>query len=91
MEGFVLVPSAAPFSSFEHAWCLTADGKVADPSLPDGTATGYFGIPLQDVFRREQQTLRGTDSVFVSDPINPLASVNEAVLRAGLLPHAVAG
>ncbi|MEU9413713.1 hypothetical protein AB0E08_49655 [Streptomyces sp. NPDC048281] len=89
VEGFVLVPSAAPFSCFEHAWCLTDDG-VADPSLPDGAAIGYAGIPLTHAFRREQQALRGTDAVLASDPKNPLAGVNEAVLRTGLPPHAVA-
>ncbi|MFD4605968.1 hypothetical protein ACFWPQ_49190 [Streptomyces sp. NPDC058464] len=89
VEGFALVPSAAPFTCIEHAWCLTDDG-VADPSLPDGTATGYVGIPLTHTFRREQQALRGTDAVFVSDPKNVLAGINQDLLRSGLPPHALA-
>ncbi|MET7944192.1 hypothetical protein [Streptomyces sp. NPDC005302] len=90
VEGYVLVPSAAPFSCFEHAWCLTDQG-VADPCLPDGTAVGYVGIPLTDSFRRQQQALRATHAVFVADPVNPLAGINEDVLRAGLPSQAVAG
>ncbi|WP_413754763.1 hypothetical protein [Streptomyces sp. MMBL 11-3] len=88
VEGFALLPAAAPFACFEHAWCM-AGNTVADPSLPDGTAIGYIGIPITHAFRREQQARRGTDAVFVSDPKNPLAGINEDVLRAGLPPHAL--
>ncbi|MFJ2397353.1 hypothetical protein ACIOTI_31945 [Streptomyces sp. NPDC087843] len=84
VEGFALVPSAAPFVVFDHAWCLTQQGQVADPALPDGMATGYLGIALDAGFRREQQRTRATDAVFVSDPSNPLAGVNEQILRSGL-------
>jgi hypothetical protein len=35
-EGYALVPSTMPFPAIEHAWCLTTDGRVADPALPDG-------------------------------------------------------
>ncbi|MFJ4732530.1 hypothetical protein ACIP6V_09605 [Streptomyces sp. NPDC088770] len=90
MEGFVLAPSAAPFSAFEHAWCLAGEGPVADPSLPDGMATGYFGIPLNDDFQREQQNRRNTTAVFTSGPSNPLAGMNEQILRTGLSPRALA-
>ncbi|MFD9398226.1 hypothetical protein ACFWA4_05330 [Streptomyces sp. NPDC060011] len=85
VEGFVLAPPVAPFTVFEHAWCLTQEGRVADPALPDGMATGYVGIPVSCAFRREQQGIRGTHAVFTSDPINPLAGVNEEVLRSGLV------
>ncbi|MFD7961192.1 hypothetical protein ACFV5J_10335 [Streptomyces zaomyceticus] len=88
VEGFVLVPSAAPFTVFEHAWCLTDEGKVADPALPDHTASGYLGIPLTYDFRCEQQRIRQTNAVFVSDPVNPLAGVNEQILKTGLPPCA---
>ncbi|MFI8343929.1 hypothetical protein ACIF8W_28205 [Streptomyces sp. NPDC085639] len=90
VEGFVLVPSAAPFTVFEHAWCLDGKGQVADPALPDGKAQGYLGIPVTADFRHAQQRLRGTDAVFTSDPSNPQASVNEHILRAGLPENAVA-
>src|SRR4051794_7619248 len=40
------------------AWCLTAHGSVADAVLPDGTAAGYFGIPLSHAFRRDQHAAR---------------------------------
>ncbi|WP_146051047.1 hypothetical protein [Streptomyces noursei] len=88
-EGFVLAPSAAPFIVFEHAWCLTGDGRVADPSLPDGMAEGYLGIPLSGKFCREQRGLRATDAVFASDPSNPLTGINDYILRVGLPQHAV--
>ncbi|MER7805378.1 hypothetical protein ABTX71_34300 [Streptomyces parvulus] len=90
VEGLAYAPSAAPFSCFEHAWCLTADGLVADPSLPDGVATGYLGVPLTRAFRRQQQAARGTSAVLVSDPVNPFAGNNDRVLRTGLPEHALA-
>ncbi|MFE2038442.1 hypothetical protein ACFXBB_35500 [Streptomyces scopuliridis] len=80
VEGFVLVPSAVPFSCFEHAWCLTDDGVRRPITARRDRHT----------FRREQQALRGTDAVFASDPKNPLAGINEAVLSTGLLAHAIA-
>ncbi|MEU6299271.1 hypothetical protein [Streptomyces erythrochromogenes] len=86
VEGFVLAPSVAPFTVFEHAWCLTGEGHVADPALPDGMAHGYLGIPLTAAFRHAQQHHRGTDAVFTSDPSNPAAGVNREILRTGL-PH----
>ncbi|MET9122271.1 hypothetical protein [Streptomyces sp. NPDC004528] len=89
VEGFALVPSAPPFTVIEHAWCLTHEGYIADPALPDGTATGYLGVPLDAAFRRGQQRSRGTDAVFVSDPSNPLAGINEQILRSGLPEHAL--
>ncbi|MFE6946655.1 hypothetical protein [Streptomyces chartreusis] len=90
VEGFAIAPSAAPFTVFEHAWCVTDKGDVADPALPDGVVTGYFGIPLNSDFRREQQRLRATKAVFTSDPSNPLAGFNDQILRQGLPRHALA-
>ncbi|MFI9825270.1 hypothetical protein ACIHFC_33260 [Streptomyces sp. NPDC052013] len=90
VEGFAVTPSNAVFTVFEHAWCLTDEGDVADPALPDGVATGYIGIPLSSSFRREQQRLRATKAVFTSDPSNPLAGFNEQILRQGLPRHALA-
>ncbi|MGW0673548.1 hypothetical protein [Streptomyces sp. NPDC002746] len=89
VEGFVLVPSAIPFSGFEHAWCLTHEGRVADPALPDGWATAYFGVPLSDRFCREQWALRGADSVLTFDPAEPWEGANTAILRQGLPSYAV--
>jgi hypothetical protein len=31
----------------EHAWCLDQNGQVIDPTLREGHASGYFGIPLR--------------------------------------------
>jgi hypothetical protein len=89
VEGFVLVPSEIPFSGFEHAWCLTDEGKVADPALPDGWATAYFGVPLSDRFCREQRALRGTDAVLTFDTLKPWVGANTAILRDGLPPYAM--
>ncbi|KUN35726.1 hypothetical protein AQJ30_23850 [Streptomyces longwoodensis] len=90
VEGFAAAPAAAPFTVFEHAWCVTDEGDVADPALPDGVATGYFGIPLNSDFRREQQRVRATKAVFTSDPSNPLAGYNERILQQGLPRGALA-
>ncbi|MGW1976515.1 hypothetical protein [Streptomyces sp. NPDC001889] len=90
-EGYAIVPSEVdPFPVFEHAWCLTGEGEVADPALPDGMATGYFGIPVSERFRREQQHSRATKAVFTQDPSNPLAGVNKLIFRTGLPRHALA-
>ncbi|MER7671258.1 hypothetical protein ABTY61_22715 [Kitasatospora sp. NPDC096128] len=89
-EGYALARSAVPFVVFEHAWCVGGDGRAVDPALPDGMVQGYLGVPLNGAFRREQQRLRGTDAVFVSDPRNLFGGVNEVVLRAGLPEGAVA-
>ncbi|MEU2042753.1 hypothetical protein [Nocardia niwae] len=92
VEGLVYVPAAAPHEIVDdHAWCLTADGSVADPALPDGAAAGYIGIPITAEFRHNQRRARGTDAVFTADPANPFAGhVNEAILRHGLPADAVA-
>jgi hypothetical protein len=89
VEGFVLVPSEVPFSGFEHAWCLTDEGKVADPALPDGWATAYFGVPLSDHFCQEQRALRGTDAVLTFDPVKFWEGANTTILRQGLPSYAV--
>ncbi|MGI5372680.1 hypothetical protein ACQEV2_00065 [Streptomyces sp. CA-251387] len=88
-EGYALVRAAAPFTCFEHVWCLTDEGLVADPALPDGAAAGYFGIALSHRFRRQQQLARGTDAVFVSDPKNILVGINEQLLRSVLPDQAL--
>lgn len=90
VEGLVLVPDAAPFEVFDHAWCLTNAGKVADPAIPNGLAVLYLGIPVTTTFRLDQQSRRGTYAVFTDDPDNPLAGVNEPVLRDGLPVDAIA-
>ncbi|GGR08966.1 hypothetical protein [Streptomyces pilosus] len=69
---------------------MNDEGNVADPALPDGVVTGYFGIPLASSFRREQQCLRATIAVFTSDPSNPLAGYNKQILQVGLPGHALA-
>ncbi|MFE9252881.1 hypothetical protein [Streptomyces sp. NPDC007088] len=91
-EGFALIPSSAgpvPHGVGEHAWCLTADGQVADPALPDGYATLYWGLPLADDFRAEHRRVRGDDAVLTygHDPIR--SQLNE-VLATGLPSTALA-
>ncbi|MFD3798405.1 hypothetical protein [Streptomyces californicus] len=47
----------------EHAWCLTGDGHVADPALPDGYAALYRGLPPAEAFRAEHHHMRDDDAV----------------------------
>ncbi|MFJ5071624.1 hypothetical protein ACIQC7_34930 [Kitasatospora sp. NPDC088556] len=91
VEGFVLV-SDAPlmFPVFEHAWCLTAQGAVADTTIPDGGALLYLGVPLHAAFRRAAQARRRTWAALTYDPDNLQADVNDVVLKAGLPPGALA-
>lgn len=91
-EGYVLVPSSAgpvPHGAAEHAWCLTDEGQVADPALPDGHAALYWGLPLAETFRAEHRRTRGDDAVLTygTDPFR--AQLNE-VLRAELPTTALA-
>ncbi|MFB7379804.1 hypothetical protein [Kitasatospora purpeofusca] len=88
VEGFVLVPDLAQWPVFEHAWCLR-EGAVADPSLPDGSAVLYFGIPLADGYRRAEQARRGTHAVLTTDPQQPWSLMNDEALRRGLPEAAV--
>ncbi|MEV7181025.1 hypothetical protein [Kitasatospora sp. NPDC093679] len=88
VEGFVLVPGLTQWPVFEHAWCLR-NGEVADPSLPDGYAALYLGIPLAAEYRRSEQSRRGTHAVLTTDTENPWSLVNEDALRDGLPASAV--
>ncbi|MEW1629666.1 hypothetical protein AB0387_20050 [Streptomyces sp. NPDC089173] len=86
------MPSSAgpvPHSAAEHAWCLTDEGQVADPALPDGHAALYWGLPLAETFRAEHRRTRGDDAVLTygTDPFR--AQFNE-VLRAELPATALA-
>ncbi|GGN44780.1 hypothetical protein GCM10012285_27690 [Streptomyces kronopolitis] len=90
-EGYVLVPSTAdhtPYGAVEHAWCLTADGHVADPALVDGYAALYWGLPLTDTFRAAHRKVRGDDAVLTYGAHPFRAQLNE-VLREGLPPGAL--
>jgi hypothetical protein len=85
-EGFALVPSSAgsvPHGAAEHAWCLTNDGRVADPALPDGYATLYWGLPLAEAFRAEHRQARGDDAVLTYGT-NPFRAQLNKVLRTEL-------
>ncbi|MFB8290670.1 hypothetical protein [Kitasatospora purpeofusca] len=88
VEGFVLVPGLTAWPVFEHAWCLR-DGKVADPSLPDGHAALYLGIALAPAFRAAEQARRATCAVLLPDPSDFRVGDNEQVLRWGLPEGAV--
>ncbi|WP_240152152.1 DUF6283 family protein [Streptomyces mobaraensis] len=85
-EGFALLPSSAgpvPYGAVEHAWCLTDEGRVADPALPDGYAALYWGLPLAEAFRAEHRRARGDNAVLTygTDPFR--TQLNE-VLRTEL-------
>ena len=77
----------APFA-FDHAWCTGADAYAIDPSLPDGTAVAYLGLPFATACRQAQQAVRGTYAVLTVDTYGIFA--NDAALRDGLPPDALA-
>ncbi len=81
-EGYALVPSCAPFIGIEHAWCLDDQGRVADPALPDGYATIYWGLPLTTAFRQGEG--RGHNAVLTIGP--DVFQGPGRVLREGLPP-----
>ncbi|MEU3290469.1 hypothetical protein [Streptomyces longwoodensis] len=85
-EGYALSGDAI-IGAFEHAWCLTPDGRVADPAIPDGWVLAYCGLPLTDTFIRAQD--RG-ESPVITIPRDPYVGPNTAILRDGLPPDALA-
>jgi hypothetical protein len=42
----------------EHAWCITREGIVVDPTLP--TASGYFGVPFKSNYLLGATYKKGT-------------------------------
>ncbi|MEU3855516.1 hypothetical protein [Streptomyces sp. NPDC029554] len=84
-EGYALAAEPV-IGVFEHAWCLTADGRVADPTLPDGWVVAYRGLALSESFIRAHD--RGDDAV-ITFGRNLSAGPNTAVLRDGLPPEAL--
>ena len=42
---------AAGVIPVQHAWCVTTDGKVVDPTWKDGSA--YIGVPLNGDYVRK--------------------------------------
>ncbi|MER5326569.1 hypothetical protein [Streptosporangium roseum] len=80
-----------PVGGFDHAWCVNArDGHhVIDPTLPDGWASAYVGVPLSGAYRRQQQARRGGAAVFTVDPggwQDNAAALRDGVPTAALLP-----
>jgi hypothetical protein len=82
VEGLTLV-EGEPFP-FDHAWLTDADGRAFDPSLPDGMAVAYLGVPVPCEERRRIQQQRGTWAVFTA--CHDGWTVNETVLKTGWLP-----
>lgn len=46
-----------------HAWCITADGTVVDPTVFDPEAFSYFGVPMQTDFVMGYVMKKGTYGV----------------------------
>ncbi|MFE2912448.1 hypothetical protein ACFXI0_07825 [Kitasatospora indigofera] len=45
-EGFAM-PASVPFP-VAHAWCVTPDGRVVDPTWTDFAGAAYIGLPIAD-------------------------------------------
>jgi hypothetical protein len=85
-EGYALSADVL-IGAYEHAWCLTPDGRVADPAVPDGWVLAYRGLPLTASFIRAQG--RG-DHPAITIPRGLAPGPNTDVLRDGLPPDALA-
>lgn len=46
-EGFAMQPGLFPM---HHAWCLTDDGQVVDPTWRQAQDNEYFGVALNEAF-----------------------------------------
>ncbi|MFD3970354.1 hypothetical protein [Streptomyces cyaneofuscatus] len=62
---------------------------MADPALPDGFATLYWGLPLAEKFRTEHRQVRGDDAVLTYGR-DPLRTQLNEVLRTELPSSALA-
>ncbi|MBB2749210.1 UNVERIFIED_ORG: hypothetical protein FHR35_009123 [Microbispora rosea subsp. rosea] len=81
VEGMALTPHEP--LGFDHAWCIAeADGRVVDPTLPDGYVLAYVGVPLTPEYRRAQQAMRGCDAILTSG--RTTWTDNATALREGL-------
>jgi hypothetical protein len=43
----------------QHAWCVNAADEVIDPTWPRGSGYGYYGVPFDTRFLRQQVAKRG--------------------------------
>ena len=57
IEGYALGPHGLPY---EHAWCARPDGRVEDPTWPDGAGLAYLGIPFTARHIAEHEQRHGT-------------------------------
>ncbi|MGW7100453.1 hypothetical protein [Streptomyces sp. NPDC054838] len=89
-EGLALL-AEPPFPglppTIEHAWCLTADGTVADPAVPDGWTIGYLGLPFSTAFRQNLRDARPGAAIITQSLSGDGCRYifeNTAILREGL-------
>ncbi len=66
----------------EHAWCLDQNGRVIDPTLREGHASGYFGIPFQwDYVWRTASRTEGYGIISYKNPDLPTTPVEQFLLE----------
>lgn len=56
-EGFATIPGVPML--FEHAWCVTQDGTVVDPTWRDPQECVYFGVAFEPAGVAEQVMRQG--------------------------------
>ena len=55
----------------EHAWLCDAQGRVVDPTWPDGA--DYFGVPFNEEFHADFVTETGYHGILCNLYLHPLA------------------
>jgi hypothetical protein len=80
VEGFA-VPGGS--SAVHHAWCVTDERVVVDPTWAAGVGLAYWGVPLTGEYRAEVRRQRGGISGPILDP-----DADESLLIVGLPPGA---
>lgn len=67
-EGFALAPGGNEI--YDHAWVLSAEGEVVDPTRPDAALATYFGVVIPKVLMEEVYgEFRLEDGVLRSDSL----------------------
>ena len=52
VEGYAVSGAAGIPLPLLHAWCVTASGRVVDPTWEDSRASRYFGVPIKAGYLR---------------------------------------
>ena len=75
---------AAGLTVRDHAWCVTADGVVIDPTWRDPESCAYFGIPFQPGYLHEVVDASKTSVRVLSEENQAIFQLDPALFLANV-------